>query len=131
MRKIMIFILGIFLISQVFAACSSGQVDINTASASELDALYGIGPAKAQAIIDYRTNQSFSSVDDLINVNGIGSVTLSDIKAQGLACVSSEIGNKSQETQNTSAPVAKFLQMFLLQTRRTTAQASSSRRLFL
>ena len=48
-------------------------VNINTASASELDALQGVGPSTAQKIIDYRTaNGGFKSVDDLKNVSGIG-----------------------------------------------------------
>ena len=43
-----------FNISVVFAICEEEQIDINVASAEELDALYGIGPAKAQSIIDSR-----------------------------------------------------------------------------
>lgn len=48
-------------------------VDINSADLKALTSLKGIGPKKAQAIIDYRkTNGSFTRVDDLARVKGIG-----------------------------------------------------------
>ncbi|CAD6366073.1 ComEA family DNA-binding protein [Shewanella putrefaciens] len=48
-------------------------VNINTASVEELQELKGIGAAKAQAIVDYRTqNGKFNAIDDLANVSGIG-----------------------------------------------------------
>lgn len=57
------------------------QVNINTATKEQLDGLKGIGPVKAQAIIDYRTkNGPFKSVDDLEKVPGIGPATLKDIR---------------------------------------------------
>jgi competence protein ComEA len=52
---------------------SNGVVNINRASVTELDALPGVGPATAQAIVDYRTaNGPFGSPEDLMNVKGIG-----------------------------------------------------------
>jgi len=59
------------------------KININTASSEELQTLYGIGPVKAQAIIDYRNeNGFFRSVDELINVSGIGPKTLEKIRDQ-------------------------------------------------
>lgn len=48
-------------------------VDLNTATKDDLVALSGIGPAKAQAILDYRAEHGgFKSVDELKSVKGIG-----------------------------------------------------------
>jgi competence protein ComEA len=49
-------------------------VDVNTAGAEQLaEALTGVGPAKAEAIIEYRqANGDFEHIDELVNVKGIG-----------------------------------------------------------
>lgn len=95
MKKVLIILLTfIFLFTEISALCSEGQIDINTASKEELDKLYGIGPARAELIIQTRT---FQSVDNLIDVVGIGEVTLANIKQQGLACVEGEEENTSEE----------------------------------
>ena len=52
---------------------SDGRININTASRSELMDLPGIGPVLAERIIEYRTqNGSFSRIEDLRNITGIG-----------------------------------------------------------
>ncbi|MCX6408720.1 MAG: helix-hairpin-helix domain-containing protein [Propionibacteriales bacterium] len=56
-------------------------VNLNTATLEELDALPGVGPVTAQAILDWRTeNGRFTSVDDLLDVAGIGEKTLEDLR---------------------------------------------------
>ncbi len=57
-------------------------VDLNRASAKELQALPGIGPARASAIVRWRGEHgSFQTVDDLLEVPGIGPATLERLRA--------------------------------------------------
>jgi competence protein ComEA len=61
----------------------SGQVNLNTASASELDSLSGIGTTYAQRIIEYRESSGgFKSIEEIENVKGIGPATFEKIKDQ-------------------------------------------------
>lgn len=60
---------------------SSGPVDVNSATAAELEALPGVGPATAAAIVDDRErNGPFASVDDLDRVSGIGPAKLAALR---------------------------------------------------
>jgi len=59
--------------NQSMTDVSDYRVDINTADASALSLLKGIGKKKAKAIVKYRNiNGMFTSVEDLLKVNGIG-----------------------------------------------------------
>lgn len=61
-------------------ASGGALVNINTADLAGLDSLPGVGPVTAQKILDWRTeNGSFSSVDELLEVDGIGAKTLADL----------------------------------------------------
>lgn len=58
-----------------------GKVNINTASASDLDSLPGIGPAIAQRIVDYREAYgAFTAIDEITHVKGIGPATYEELK---------------------------------------------------
>lgn len=60
---------------------NDGKTDINTATSQQLQMLPGIGETLAQRIIDYRTEAGpFEAVEDLMNVNGIGSSKLEQIR---------------------------------------------------
>ena len=70
-----LFVLAAFLFSGF--ALASGAVDINSADAATLQTLDGVGPSKAQAIVEYRkAHGPFKSVDELGEVKGIGDKTL-------------------------------------------------------
>ncbi len=59
----------------------AGLIDINTASMAELETLPGIGPAKAAAIMEYRTtNGPFMQSTDIQEVKGIGPATYENLK---------------------------------------------------
>ena len=62
-------------------ATDSG-VNLNTATQEELLALPGVGPAKAKAIIDYRTAHPFKSVEEVKNVRGIGDHMFESLKGK-------------------------------------------------
>lgn len=105
-NKILIFIFAfVLLLSGVSSLCNETQVDINTANLTELMKIKGLGGEGiiAGRVIDYRQTNIFNSLDELVNVSGIGNLTLSKIKAQGLACVSSEIQSSSES--ETEEPV--------------------------
>ncbi|MGH2556641.1 MAG: helix-hairpin-helix domain-containing protein, partial [Actinomycetota bacterium] len=58
-------------------------VNLNTATLEQLESLPGIGPALAQRILDHRQEHGpFRSVDDLLNVSGIGEKRLEDLRSK-------------------------------------------------
>lgn len=76
------FVAGLLLsFACVFPAMAA--VDLNQATQAELEAVKGIGPSKAKAIISHREkNGAFKSVDDLDKVKGFGKASISKLKGE-------------------------------------------------
>jgi competence ComEA-like helix-hairpin-helix protein len=107
MRKLVLFFFLIILISNLSAKCSDEQININTASAEDLDKITYVGPATAAKII---AGRPFNSVDDLINVSGIGETKLKAIKDEGLACVEMEDKEATEEEEKTKNEVKEEIE---------------------
>ena len=76
LKKFLFLVVSLFSFVIAFAA-----VNINTATQQDFESLNGIGPAKAKAIVDYRTEHGpFKTVDDIKNVKGIGQKTFDKLK---------------------------------------------------
>ncbi len=102
-RKVSFFLFSALLVVPLSVG-AAGLVNINSASVAELDALPGIGPAKAQAIVAYRTEQGpFARTEDLVLVKGIGPSTyagLQDLVTVGVVQPSSPpAGSYTKQTQ--------------------------------
>jgi competence protein ComEA len=95
MKKILVVLFATFCSFNVMAT----PVNINTADAKTIgDALSGIGLKKAQAIVKYREEKgAFKTVDDLVNVNGIGPKTVEKIKKDVLLTDAEVVDQKTDK----------------------------------
>ena len=96
MKKIILLLTILLVLPIISASCSENQIDINSASLEKLVEIIYIGDARAEQMITLRP---FSSVDDMIKINGIGEITLNKIKEQGLACVNEDDEENIQENK--------------------------------
>jgi competence protein ComEA len=79
MKKILLALIS----ALAFSVSAWAAVDLNTASQSELESVKGIGPKKAQAIIEFRKkNGNFKTVDELDKVPGFGQKTVDKVKKE-------------------------------------------------
>jgi len=68
------------LVSSPSSSASSSKININSADLNELTKIPGVGEKTAQKILDYRANNSFSSIEDIKNVPGIGDKKFESMK---------------------------------------------------
>jgi competence protein ComEA len=74
---------AVLVVAGLMVLPAFAAVNLNTATQSELEAVKGLGPAKARAIIEYReTNGNFKNLDDLDNVKGFGKSSIEKLKEE-------------------------------------------------
>ena len=87
------------ILALLYAAASFAAVDVNKASATELDAVKGIGPAMSKRILDERKKGDFKTWDDFISrVKGVGDKTAATYSGEGLT-VNGEAYKKAAEAK--------------------------------
>ena len=73
----------LILVAGLMTLPALAALNINTATQSELEAVKGLGPTKAQSIIAYReANGSFKNLNDLDNVKGFGKASVEKLKGE-------------------------------------------------
>src|SRR3954470_2269608 len=103
MRKIAL----LFAALLAYAGFAFAAVNINTATKEQLESLNGIGPVKAQAIIDHRQkNGPFKSAEDVKNVTGVGDATFDKIKGDISISGASTMAPSAAKTESKAAAAA-------------------------
>ena len=95
------------ILAMLYAAAAFAAVDVNKATAAELDGIKGIGPTTSKSIVDERKKGEFKSWEDLITrVKGIGEGNAAKFSAEGLT-VKGEAYKKAAEAKKDDKTAAK------------------------
>jgi competence protein ComEA len=91
-----------------YAGLAFAAVNINSATKEQLESLDGVGPVKAQAIIDYRKkNGPFKKLEDVKNVDGIGEATYDKIKGNIQLSGTTKIDKPADDKKPAAKPEPK------------------------
>lgn len=91
------------LVAMLYAAACFAAVDVNKASAAELDSIKGIGPGISTKILDERKKGNFKDWNDFIErVKGVGEGNAAKFSAEGLT-----VGGATYKGAAAAAPAAK------------------------
>jgi competence protein ComEA len=95
------------ILAMLYAAAAFAAVDVNKATAAELDGIKGIGPSTSKAIVDERKKGDFKNWEDLITrVKGIGEGNAAKFSAEGMT-VKGEAYKKVADTKKDDKKAAK------------------------
>jgi competence protein ComEA len=100
------------LLAMLYAAAAFAAVDVNTAKASDLDGVKGIGPVMSKRILDERRKGKFRNWEDLVSrVKGLGDASAAKLSAEGLtvdgeAFKPAAAGKKDAKAENKDAKTA-------------------------
>ena len=84
----------------------TARIDLNTASAAELESLPGVGPSKAQAILAHREVAPFKSTEELIEVKGIGDKLFAQLKDRVTVSAAGAAGGGGAGARKAGEPAA-------------------------
>ncbi|MFK7890649.1 MAG: ComEA family DNA-binding protein [Granulosicoccus sp.] len=110
MKLLLTLVIAITVLLHDPSAFAGDRIDVNTADAAELaEKLRGIGPAKARAIVEFRSAHGpFRSVDDLLDVKGIGNKTLDKLRE------AIDLGDETLASGSSAAPDPEVKTRFLI-----------------
>ena len=92
------------ILAMLYAAASFAAVDVNKASAAELDSVKGIGPSTSKAIVAERKKGDFKSWEDLISrVKGIGDTKAANLSKEGLTVGGAEFKKAADSKKEAKA----------------------------